>query len=330
LAVETTLTSGTTACLQLMKGTCGLASDYLSWMPIIAITILITVMIIAIVYMLGRAFMRRDWEALAKTELYHTGIAVLWVAILTVFVYFSCNLSCFMSDGRNPIDVATSYLSDLQDKLSTCVIRLLDLAKEIRLMSSFNMIIPPSTSCGNGVCIAPYQGCRVIADNFETVSSILAPFIGSLMAQRLALSAISVIAFQLLLPIGLILRITPFGRDAGAFLMAIAVALYIVFPLTFVFAEKATNVIMQAYPVNPDDIEVPNLTRGAGLDALAGLGMPFPTDCAKFELTEKVLKLIGNILPQAVFFPALSMIITLASARVLSRIFMYDFEDVLH
>jgi hypothetical protein len=135
----------------------------------------------------------------------------------------------------------------------------------------------------------------------------------------------------MILPVGLILRISPFGREAGAFLMAVAISLYIIFPLTFVFAEKATSMIISkdpSYAINVDDISLPSLNTAMENEGFKSLGFPYPFDCAEFAPMEKLLKLVGNMLPQAVFFPALSMIITLASARVLSKVFMYDFQDI--
>jgi hypothetical protein len=315
-----------------LGSTCSLASDYMSWTPIIAGTVLIVVMMLAVLFMIGRAMGRRDWEALSKTELYHTGIAVIWTVIISAVVLTSCNLACTIGDGQNPINTATSYLSRLEEKMGACIERLLDLAKDLRIYTSFNMMIPPSPSCMSGLCVQPYAGCRVVADTFETMATVyMTPFIASLLAQRFALSAIAVLAFQMILPVGLILRISPFGREAGAFLMAVAISLYIIFPLTFVFAEKATSMIISkdpSYAINVDDISLPSLNTAMENEGFKSLGFPYPFDCAEFAPMEKLLKLVGNMLPQAVFFPALSMIITLASARVLSKVFMYDFQDI--
>jgi len=316
-----------------LGSTCSLSGEYAtSWMPIIAGTILVVVMMLAVLFMIGRAMGRREWEALSKTELYHTGIAAIWAIIISAVVLTSCNLACTMGDGQNPIDTATSYLSGLEEKMGACIERLLGLAKDLRIYTALDMMIPPSPSCLQGLCLQPYMGCRVMADNFETMATVyMAPLVASLLAQRFALSAIAVLAFQIILPVGLILRISPFGREAGAFLMAIAISLYIVFPLTYVFAEKATTAIMNkdpSYSINVDDISLPSLEAAMGNELQKSFGLPYPVDCAEFAPMEKLLKLVGNILPQAVFFPALSMIITIASARVLSKVFMYDFQDI--
>ena len=316
-----------------LGSTCSLASDYMSWTPIIAGTVLIVVMMLAVLFMIGRAMGRKEWEALSKTEMYHTFVAVIWTVIISAVVLTSCNLACTIGNGQSPINTATSYLSGLEEKMGTCIERLLNLAKDLRIYSTFQLMVPPyTTSCASGMCIQPYSGCRVVADTFETMATAyMAPFIASLLAQRFALSAIAVMAFQMILPVGIILRISPFGREAGAFLMAVAISLYIVFPLTFVFAEKATSAIIgkdPSYAINVDDISMQSLNRAMENEYLRALGYPWPIDCAEFDPIEKLLKLVGNLLPQAVFFPALSMIITIASAKVLSKVFMYDFQDI--
>ena len=80
-----------------LGSTCSLSGEYAtSWMPIIAGTILVVVMMLAVLFMIGRAMGRREWEALSKTELYHTGIAAIWAIIISAVVLTSCNLACTM------------------------------------------------------------------------------------------------------------------------------------------------------------------------------------------------------------------------------------------
>jgi hypothetical protein len=150
--------------------------------------------------------------------------------------------------------------------------------------------------------VSPEEGCGYIANSLEQIAFMLAPFIGSLIIQKFALTIIAGTAFTLLLPVGIILRLIPFAREAGAFLIAIAVALYIVLPLTYVFAERATaNIPLESASIN---------------------------SCDDIAAVKSMLSAIGNALPQAVFFPALSMIITIAAARVLSKVFTYDFLEM--
>lgn len=76
--------------------------------------------------------------------------------------------------------------------------------------------------------------------------------------------------------------------------------------MTYIMADKATVGISYT----------PSET-GAGLNCIAP------------ETTLSILQNIGKSLPQAVFFPALSTIITIAAARTLTKVFKYDFQEIL-
>ena len=109
-----------------------------------------------------------------------------------------------------------------------------DYARNIRIKSAVALSII-------SVFVRPWSGCETVAGSNEQMAVVMSPFVGSVVAQLYALSFIQIFAFQFLLPIGLILRLIPFAREAGAALMAMAFALYIVFPLTYVMVDKMTT-----------------------------------------------------------------------------------------
>lgn len=275
---------------------CMITSDYSKWLPTIFIAVLSVVLILSGLYMLSRLLGKREWEALAKTELWQTANAVLWVAIIGSVATLLCSLACQMSGDEDPFLTAATYLGEMQNKLESAISALLEGAKETRLKTAYALSI-------FDVVVMPWEGCSVLANNYEQMAFMLSPFVGSLIFQRFVLMIVSGTAFTLLLPIGIILRIIPFAREAGAFVIALAVALYIVLPLTYVFAERATSTVT---------FQIESLGR----------------ECVDSSSVKTTFSSIGNALPQAVFFPALSMIITIAAARVLSKVFTYDFIEM--
>jgi hypothetical protein len=277
---------------------CSIASDYVSWMPIIAIAILAVFLLLAIIFMISRVFGRKEWEALAKTELTQTISASIWVIIITAFAMTSCSVACSMTKDENPFTTSLGYLSGIRGTLESYMNQMIDIARDIRVKAATAYWLP-------GVSVRPYEGCATIANNFETMSMMFAPFIGSILVQQYALSIVQNLAFAVLLPIGVILRIIPYARELGAFLIALAVALYIILPLTYVFASKAMSTV-----------------------SLPTISLQSPgTDCISQSKAKEVFDSIGYTLPQAVFFPTLSMIITIACARSLSKVFMYEFQE---
>jgi hypothetical protein len=209
-----------------------------------------------------------------------------------------------MAEGDNPFERAVSYLQGIESAMANSILSLISYAKDLRIKGAYQI----NAGMGFGeVYYQPTSGCNEIAGSLEQVSSIFTTFTGSLIVQQMALSLIYAAAFTVLLPIGFILRLLPFFREAGAMLIAVALAFYIVFPLTYVFADMATAGLRSAY-----------------IDTLPSAGFL----CTDIEPVKTALDTIGFGLVQAAFFPALSMIITIGAARALSKVFTYDFQDL--
>jgi hypothetical protein len=290
--------------------TCTIGSEYNSWQPIVVVVILAVTMLLAIVYMLGRATARKEWEAFVKVEMHSVLVSVIWVVIIAALANFTCQVSCVASKNENPFDVSISYLAGIRDKLETNINFALDAAKQVKIDSASMFAITEA-----GPYVRMYDGCNVVSGNQEMLGNIVAPFIGSIIAQQFLLMFVSIAAFQVLLPIGVILRIIPFAREAGALLIGIAFALYIILPLMYVMADMASKEVLAKYDKKMQDIG--EATWVDGKQCLT----PGP-------LTNN-LEAIGYLLPQAVFFPVLAGIITVAAARVFTKVFQYDFKEIL-
>jgi len=279
---------------------CVVASDYASWIPIIAVAILSVFFLLAMFFMFARILGKREWEALAKAELTQTIAATIWVIIIGGFATAACSVSCSMTKDVSPFTTALDYLSSTRGITESYMGQMISVAKDIRIKSA------TSYSVFN-IYVRPYGGCDIVAGNFEVMGTLFAPFVGSLIVQQYALAIFNNLAFAVLLPIGIVLRVLPFARELGSMLIALAVVLYIVMPLTYVFAKKAM-----------DNVTVPVRSIEAPGD-----------NCINPEKTREIFETIGYVLPQTVFFPALSMLITVTCARALSKVFMYDFQEMV-
>ena len=287
--------------IPLCMKTCAMDAQYASWFPLIGVILITVVFGISLVFMISRVLGKREWEALARAELYQAGIAAVWVLIIASAATVTCSTSCSITGDSNPFETAITYISDVRSGLQSNSMQFFDIAKDVRVKSALSFALP------GGTYLSPWSGCDSVAGNYETFATILAPIIGSLLIQQDALIMVSNIAFQFLLPLGIVLRLIPFLRESGAFVIAMAFALYIVLPLTYVMADKA----------------------------MAGIG--FGTigthhggrDCVDPSGSFNKMKTIGTALPQAIFFPALSSIITIAAAKSLAKVFRYDFQEIL-
>lgn len=264
-----------------------------------ALVMIVVVFGIAGLFMLSRLLGKKDWEAIAKSELYQVGIATIWIIIIAAAATTTCSVSCSITSDNSPFTTATTYLATVNAGLEQNSQNLINIAEAIRIKSALNIGLTETF-------VAPWNGCNIVAGNYQTFSAILSPFIGSLILQELALVMINNIAFTLLLPIGMIMRLIPFLRESGSFLIALSFALYIVLPLTYVMADKATAGITTTIVQGSNAYNCVNPGEALG-----------------------IMQTVGTALPQALFFPALSIIITIAAARSLSKVFNYDFQEIL-
>ncbi|MEM3369414.1 MAG: hypothetical protein QW783_02520 [Candidatus Micrarchaeia archaeon] len=279
-------------------GTCTLSSDYLNWMPTIGALIFIVLLALAIGFMISRFLNRRDWEAMVRLELYHLSVAVIWISIIAIVANLTCSLSCSITNDESPFTSAINYAGRVSNQIADISQGLYNKAKEIRIYSA-------EVKDYEALFYSPLVGCNEVANVYENFAVLLTPFVASLMIQQYALIFISIIAFQYLLPIGIVLRIIPGMKDTAAYIIGIAFAFYIVFPLTYIIAEKSTEGFVTSR-----------------------ISTEFDSTCLQVSEMREIMQNIGLILPQAVFFPALSSIITIASARALSEIFKYDFAEL--
>ncbi len=176
---------------------------------------------------------------------------------------------------------------------------------------------------------------EIISSNAQLLIGLALPFGSALLAQQIGLQLIQASAFTVLLPMGILLRAFGVTRDAGSFLIATSVGLFVVLPLTYVM----DKMIMEGPQIgDPGFIGTPPVpttqpamcigasegydraqdhlwwrevyTSGSGYPSLFNFvnSIPFKPD----TLIAPAMQCIAYAIPQAVFLPALNMIITMA------------------
>ncbi|MCX6777344.1 MAG: hypothetical protein NT157_00480 [Candidatus Micrarchaeota archaeon] len=284
---------------------CSIGSDYFDWIPIVALVALITFILIAITYMVSQFMKRDDWALWAKIELYQTFIALILIGGIFGLSAMVCNISELIAGG-DPFTIADRYLSDLVwVRMIPAIEEMFRLSFSAQKWAAFMIGI---LSCMEGICFNPFAGYGTISYNLETMAALITPFAASLLFQKLVLGFIKELAFTIILPAGFILKVFPFTRQAGAFIMALALGFYVVFPLTYVF-NKALMDEVSVDSTFTDWCNNEHFSFQGGL----GFGM-----C-------RALNTVGQILPQAVFLPALSMIITISFVESMARLFEKDY-----
>ncbi|MFH1448000.1 MAG: hypothetical protein ABIG39_03995 [Candidatus Micrarchaeota archaeon] len=291
---------------------CSMNSEFFDWLPIMSFMILIALLVISLVYMLSQVFRRPEWSLWAKSELWHTLASILLVGIILSFMGVACLVAENLAGG-DPFYIADRYLHQMiWGKMVPAVDNLFELSFRAQKWSVFTIGI---LSCSYGVCFQPFAGFGTLSYNFETMAALVTPFAASLLFQKLLLQFVKEIAFTIIFPIGFILRVFPLTRDAGAFLIAAAIAFYIVFPLTYVFNNLLMLEVLQDTML-VDWCDTGMVGFGGGI---SGLGYA----------TCQALNTIGQILPQAVFLPALNLVITISFMQTIAKVLSRDYEEDL-
>ncbi len=130
-------------------------------------------------------------------------------------------------------------------------------------------------------------------------------------------------AFTVFLPLGIVLRIFPFTRGAGATLMAIAIGLYLVYPLMMV--------IMYTMVDPPKGCEVPKMEKEAeqicASDPGAFMQLQKRVTSQQSKLTAGASNTAKMII-YAYFFPLVNIIVTIAFIRTIAGFLGADIAEI--
>jgi hypothetical protein len=291
---------------------CVFDDAYLQEIPI-ALALLIMAFVIALAHMAARFIKKPEWEAWAKTELYQLAISCLLAGSIIFIAETSCILSYQLSGppgvGGDAFYITGQFLSTYYDEGVTTMYSLYSLKMIADGMSQFTIMVAT-----NPMYIIPkYPGAGLVSQGITAVIGIMSILTANLMVQKVIFQFIQQFGFSILLPIGLLLRVFPFSRDAGAFLIAIAFGLYIVFPLLYVVSAQ----VMQQMP----EEHSPQLLGAVG-GFLPSLTISYETAFlfiyGPFSQLFVLLKNL-NLVLAATFFPALNMMITVTFIRGLAK-----------
>lgn len=153
----------------------------------------------------------------------------------------------------------------------------------------------------------------------------------SIEAQGILLKFVSLTAMQILLPVGMVLRIAYVTRRLGGAMMAVAIGLFAVLPLTYVlnaelvagYSTSLNSAAIGEFSLNTSatastitstaqQIGAANLTQVPGL--VSSLVLPLE------DFVKHALNFIAQLVIQVFFLPAFSLILTAVSIRELARL----------
>jgi len=308
---------------------------------LIVLAFLTIAFICAIVYMLAQFMRRPEWEAWVKIQLYHAGMSALLAVGAVMFAWFACGVSVWVASDGNPatpddsFTVANQYLGDLFSKnIKPAIWQLIMVQIKAEYFAATYIQIGSPTF---GMGFAPLPVYKVISSNAQLLTNLAMPFASALLAQKIGLEIIKASAFTILLPLGIVLRMFTVTRDAGSFLIATSIGLFVVLPLTYVMDKMI--VAGPALPTPPPGTPAPKPTLCAGMSE----GYERPSDAEWWNgiytfgghpslinflnniplkpdtMLAPAMQCIAYVIPQAVFLPAMNMIIVIAFINALTK-----------
>ncbi|VVB65460.1 Uncharacterised protein [Candidatus Gugararchaeum adminiculabundum] len=277
----------------------------------VGIALMLMLLLVSIAYMLSQAFKRQDWELWARMELVQVGVSFLIVIFIGGFAYSMCSASVFLAGG-DPFEISEQYISNINwHYLFPAHYQL----QVLSFQSSALSTLYTKFGTGNWNFQFPvFPGVGGISQVSTTLMVMLSPISLSMVSQLVLLQFIQTIALQAILPVGLILRIFPVTRDAGSFLIASAIAFYIIFPWTYVVNAKAFESIWGNDPIA-------KMTESVNAHFSMANFMPgFFTGFMNPERFMLLYATLARTIPQALFLPALSMVITVTFIKAFTKV----------
>ncbi|MCX8163350.1 MAG: hypothetical protein N3D10_02230 [Candidatus Micrarchaeota archaeon] len=212
--------------------------------------IALVIFLVIISYMVGQTIHNPYLLMWAKTE----GLTLFWSVILILIIVGAINFSCLAASfflpkelyGINPILYISSYFDKI---ISFSTSKSIQLVKEsfqnyfdsMQLYADAESVAPTSGTFG----VYYLAGKREWSTYKETLNSYLIPLLASIYAQKFIVENLFAMLTSFILPAGIFLRIIPLLRDAGDFIIAISISLYIFVPLIYVCSFVSIEKIFQ-------------------------------------------------------------------------------------
>ncbi len=209
-----------------------------NWVPITLVALLIGYFLAALAYMASQLIGSPDLHAWAKNELYETSVSALFVGLAVSAIGFLSLLSLQLI-GVDYQVAANNYIyllsADLMHVYALITKGIFTMGLLSYLTFSFSTPNAPlPVMIGVTGSITPFGGMNLLSNNLIMVSNVLSFAIISVVGQKVVLDFIMQVGFRFLLPVAIFLRCFTLTRKLGATLMAVAIGVYIVYPMTLV------------------------------------------------------------------------------------------------
>jgi len=242
----------------------------MGWNLLVGVALFIAVLLLAIGYM-AATFMGDDrlkaWVGRELGQVFFSAIIIIaavalvgsldsWMRVLSLAggpgwqAYVDQGVCCIPSAGHNcvlnaaseargracHIEVATDYLQVLYESARQSASTYLSNYGWFGFLSRMSMSTTIVMKFMAGLNITPFAGLEIPAELFAHLFDLAIKTMFLLRAQQLFLDFLWYPLFPVMISMGLVLRIFYFTRKLGGLLIALSLALYIVFPMFYVLS----------------------------------------------------------------------------------------------
>jgi len=302
-----------------------------SYGQIIGITVLALIAYIALVYIVSYAFRRPQLTAYARIELME-----LFISVLIIFAAFAAWEFTTMATnalvGGNPIDMSLEFLNIIINEGILPVY--MKLVRMEVLLTYFNAV---EYRMGPGV----WNWITKAAPGLDPLISIIRMLIftftalyGTLSIQIIIFNLINGLMYFYFLPAGIVLRFFPPARNAGVFMIVLAISFQCFFPMLYAINFMALTEMWTEHGwIEEGDVYTPNIETTSYYSHInEELGEIAPQiesffaswflpifQPLSFAALAPFLDRIAQISLVGLFLPALSMTLTVAFVNAITK-----------
>ena len=223
-------------------------------MPIILAAILLSVSLAALAYMAG-SFMR-DPKLLvfSKDQLFHTFVSVLLVISIQGIFFFMCMFASQAVGGVDMHSASLNYIRELRVDGGQMLTQIMKRSIEYKFDAAYFLGYQVPFIGGETFWMDAHN--NAYARHLEILFDIVMVGYVSSGVQYYIILMMPQLALGVMVPLGLVLRCIPKARDSGNMLLAVALAVYVVFPLTYTVHSSMMETDVPWYSGQPDDTGV--------------------------------------------------------------------------
>ena len=310
-----------------------------TWISPIAMTIMIVVIGIALLYMAGQVFSSPNLIAISKEEMFQLGLTVSKLMIIIAVLHAGEGWYSIASVGADPVYTSNDTMIDASMGFARLMVK--EMIDHYSMLLIYNMVVHTifSSTMWFGVTWRAMYSFNLgpvlkpLIDIIGSALQFLSLGISEWMLHIITLCILKKWAWGLFIPVGILLRSFPYTRNGGEALLSLTFALILFYPFMFLFDYEVHKVMK--YNLTDAKTAMGSFLRNSGLLAvfgtvlimvflLAGVFVPFFLGGALSLAFELVRSAVYYIVIMSLLLPFINIFVTLTVAKEMANFSRVD------